>query len=86
MHTGSVGQQDTVKVFIPVILFVIDDFDEGTGERLVCTLIQAITLRVVGRANAMLNASQLKKSAVQFIHKFPALIRVAVLKTAQPTY
>ena len=71
---GTICKHDCINLLIPIILVCICDLLEGTNERLIEPLHQAIGLGVVSTAHAVLGSSVSQEGAHELIIKLLTLI------------
>ena len=74
LKTGTIRKEDCREVLIPVILGVIDDFDQCSLKGLIEALGQAVGLWMVCRSHSVIGTSESKELFFQFIHELPTLI------------
>lgn len=73
--TCSIGEQNGLEVYIPVIMVVVNELHYGSRQRLVHSFIKAIGLGVVRRTDPAVRATQLKQLLVNPVNEFSALVR-----------
>lgn len=60
LYSCSIAKQNTINVLVPVILFLLDQLQEGTLNGLVESFNQTICLRVVGARDPVVRLCQCK--------------------------
>ena len=83
MYTCTIGKQNSIYVFILIILVRIAILHNSFGHCLIYPLIKAICLRVISTRYSVFNTCHFKKFIIESIDKFMALVRYAETEASE---